>query len=54
MENTRNVYILAEKPETKRPLGRHRRRWKDNIKTDLEGIMLEVMDTIQLAQDMDQ
>jgi hypothetical protein len=32
----RNSYrILVEKPEGKRPLGRHRRRWEDNIKMDL-------------------
>jgi hypothetical protein len=28
--------VLVEKPEGKRPLGRPRRRWKDNIKTDLQ------------------
>jgi hypothetical protein len=32
----RNAYrILVEKPEGKRPLRRHRRRWEDNIKMDL-------------------
>jgi hypothetical protein len=32
----RNVYrILVEKPERKRPLGRRRRRWVDNIRMDL-------------------
>jgi hypothetical protein len=34
--------MLAEKPEGKRPLGRPRRRWKDNIKMDLrelEGVV---------------
>jgi hypothetical protein len=30
--------ILVEKPEGKRPLGRHRRRWEDNIKMDLREI----------------
>jgi hypothetical protein len=35
----RNAYrILVEKPEGKRPLGRPRRRWVDNIKTDLREI----------------
>jgi hypothetical protein len=35
MEETRNAYrILVEKPEGKRPLGRPRRRWVDNIKID--------------------
>jgi hypothetical protein len=33
----RNAYrILVETPEGKRPLGRRRRRWVDNIKTDLK------------------
>jgi hypothetical protein len=33
----RNIYrILVGKPEEKRPLGRHRRKWKDNIKMDLK------------------
>jgi hypothetical protein len=36
MGETRNAYrILVEKPEGKRPLGRPRRRWVDNIKMDL-------------------
>jgi hypothetical protein len=36
-----NVYrILVEKPDGKRPLGRPRRRWVDNIKTDLRKIGL--------------
>jgi hypothetical protein len=36
---TRNAYrILVEKPEEKRPLGRPRRRWVDNIKIDLREI----------------
>jgi hypothetical protein len=36
MEEIRNAYrILVEKPEAKRPLGRPRRRWVDNIKIDL-------------------
>jgi hypothetical protein len=36
MEETRNAYsILVGKPEGKRPLGRPRRRWVDNIKMDL-------------------
>jgi hypothetical protein len=39
MGETRNAYrILVGKPEGKRPLGRPRRRWVDNIKTDLEEI----------------
>jgi hypothetical protein len=39
----RNIYrILVGKPEGKRPLGRYRRRWEDNIKMDLTNIGLEV------------
>jgi hypothetical protein len=47
-----NVYrLLVGKPEGKRPLGRPRRRWIDNIKTDLLEIGLNVVDWIGLAQD---
>jgi hypothetical protein len=42
------------KPEGKRPLGRPRRRWVDNIKMDLRGIGQDGVDWIELAQDMDQ
>jgi hypothetical protein len=42
------------KPEGKRPLGRPRRRWVDNIKIDLRGIGWDDMDWIDLAQDRDQ
>jgi hypothetical protein len=46
-----NVYrLLAGKPEGKRPLGRPRRRWIDNIKMDLLEIGLNVVDW-SLAQD---
>jgi hypothetical protein len=39
MGETRNAYgILVGKPEAKRPLGRPRRRWVDNIKIDLREI----------------
>jgi hypothetical protein len=41
------------KPEGKRPLGRPRRRWVDNIKTDLREIEWDCMDWIDLAQDRD-
>jgi hypothetical protein len=48
----RNVYrLLVRKPEGKRPLGRPRHRWIDNIKMDLLGIGLNVVDWIGLAQD---
>jgi hypothetical protein len=42
------------KPEGKRPLGRTRRRWVDNIKMDLREIGRDGMDWIDLAQDRDQ
>jgi hypothetical protein len=32
------IHILVGKPEGKRPFGRHRRRWEDNIRMDLRGI----------------
>jgi hypothetical protein len=52
---TRNAYrILVGKPEGKRPLGRPRRRWVDNIKMDLREIEWYGMDWIDLAQDRDQ
>ena len=41
------------KPEGKRPLGRPRRRWEDNIKMDLQGVGCGGMDWIELAQDRD-
>jgi hypothetical protein len=52
MEEKRNVYrLLAGKPEGKRPLGRPRRRLRDNIKMDLLKIGVSVVDWIGLAQD---
>jgi hypothetical protein len=52
MGEKRNVYrLLVGKPEGKRPLGRPRRRWMDNIKMDLSEIGLSVVDWIGLAQD---
>jgi hypothetical protein len=42
------------KLEGKRPLGRPRRRWEDNIKVDLREIGWGGMDWIELAQDRDQ
>jgi hypothetical protein len=48
----RNMYtLLVGKPEGKRPLGRPRRRWIDNIKMDLLEIEVSVVDWIGLAQD---
>jgi hypothetical protein len=52
MEEKNNVYwLLVGKPEGKRPLGRPRRRWIDNIKMVLLEIGLSVVDRIGLAQD---
>jgi hypothetical protein len=48
----RNMYrLLIGKPEGKRPLGRLRHRWINNIKMDLLEIGLSVVDWIGLAQD---
>jgi hypothetical protein len=55
MREKRKVYrILVGKAEGKRPLGRPRRRWEDNIKMDLRGIGRNVIYWIDLAQDRDQ
>jgi hypothetical protein len=55
MGETRNAYrILVGKPEGKRPLGRPRRRWVENIKMDLREIGWDGVDWIELAQDRDQ
>jgi hypothetical protein len=52
MGKKRNVYrLLIGKPEGKRPLGRLRCRWMDNLKIDLLEIGLSVVDWIGLAQD---
>jgi hypothetical protein len=52
MGEKRDVYrLLVRKPEGKRPLGRPRRRWIDNIKMDLLEIGVNVVDWIGLAQD---
>ena len=43
--------VLVGKPEGKRPLGRPRRRWEDNIKMVLQEVGYGSMDWIDLAQD---
>jgi hypothetical protein len=52
MGEGRGVYrVLVGRPEGKRPLGRPRRRWEDNIKMDLREIRIDGANWIQLAQD---
>jgi hypothetical protein len=54
MGERRGVYrVLAGKPEGKRPLGKPRRRWDDNIKMDLQKLGWGDMDWIELVQDTD-
>jgi hypothetical protein len=47
----RRCTVLVRKPEGKRPLGRRRRRWEDNIKMNVQEVGCEGMDWIELAQD---
>ena len=62
MARTRNTYgtihkyitVLVGKPEGKRPLGRPRHRWEDNIKMDLREVGCDPRDWIYLAEDSDQ
>jgi len=54
MGERRDVYrVLVGKPEGKRPLGRPRCRWEDNVKMDLLEAGCGGMDWIDLAQDRD-
>ena len=54
MGEERGVYrIFVGKPEGRRPLGRPRRRWVDNIRMDLQEVGCGYMDWIGLAQDRD-
>jgi hypothetical protein len=53
MGEGRSVYrVLIGRPQGKRPLGRPRRRWEDNIKLDLREIGIDEANWIKLAQDM--
>jgi hypothetical protein len=50
----RSVYRnLGGKPEVKRPLGRHRRRWEDNIEMERQEVACSRMEWIELAQNRD-
>jgi hypothetical protein len=52
MGEGRGVYrVLVGRPEGKRPLGRPRRRWEDNIKMNLREIGIDGANWIQLARD---
>jgi hypothetical protein len=54
MGEGRGAYrILVVRPEGRRPLGRPRRRWEDNIKMDVQEVGWGGMDWIDMAQDMD-
>jgi hypothetical protein len=55
MREKRNGYrIFVGKPEGKRPLGRTRRRWVDNIDMDLTEIEWDGVNLMDMAQDRDQ
>jgi hypothetical protein len=54
MGERRSVYmVLVGKSEEKRPLGRPRCRWEDNIKMDVQGVGCGGKDWMKLAQDRD-
>lgn len=51
-DEMRNAHkVLARKPKGKKPFGRYRHRWEDNIKVDLQEMGYDVVDWVQLAQD---
>jgi hypothetical protein len=55
MGDKTNAYrILVRKPEGKRPLGRRKRRWVDNVQMDLRQIRCNGMDWIDQTQVRDQ
>jgi hypothetical protein len=54
MGERRGMYrVLVGKPEGKRPFGRPRHSWEDNIKMDLQEVKCGGMDWIELAEDRD-
>ena len=54
MGERRGVYrVLVGKPERRRPMGRPRRRWEDNIRMDLWEVGCRCVDWMELAQDRD-
>jgi len=54
MAERRVVYrLLVGKPEGKRPFGRPRLRWEDNIKMDLQEVGCRGMDRIEVTEDRD-
>jgi hypothetical protein len=54
MGERRGAYrALVGKPEGRRPFGRHRRKWEDNIKMDRREVGWGSMDWINLAPDRD-
>ena len=54
MGEERGVHrVLVGKPEGRRPVGRPRRRWEDNIKTDVQEVGGDFGDWMELAQDRD-
>ena len=50
---TNDLHVLVGKPEGRRPLGRPRRRWEDNIRMDLRELGCGCVDWMELAQDRD-
>ena len=54
MEEGRSAFrILTRKPTGKRPLGRPRRRWKDNVRMDLKEVGIDTKDLVDSTQDRD-
>ena len=49
----RRIYSFGGKPKGRKPLGKRRRRWVENIKMDLREVVCGSMDWIELTQDRD-